>query len=78
MPSTSTLSWPEMSDNPSFSINEAIATRVAMGMAAQLGVSFRDLAEDFGTLGRRSVEGASGVARGIGSVVRGLFGGTDK
>jgi hypothetical protein len=64
--------------NPSFSINEAIATRVAMGMAAQLGVSFRDMAENFGTLGRRSVEGASGVARGIGSVVRGLFGGTDK
>jgi hypothetical protein len=64
--------------NPSFSINEAIATRVAMGMAAQLGVSFRDMAENFGTLGRRSVEGASGVARGIGSVVRGLFGGTNK
>jgi hypothetical protein len=65
-------------DNPSFSINEAIATRVAMGMAAQLGVSFRDMAAHFGTLGRRSVEGASGVARGVGSVVRGLFGGTDK
>ena len=64
--------------NPSFSINEAIATRVAMGMAAELGVSIRGLAEDFGTLGRRSVEGAAGVAEGVGSVVRGLFGGTRK
>jgi hypothetical protein len=64
--------------NPRFSINEAIATRVAMGMAAELGVSIRGLAEDFGNLGRRSVEGAAGVAQGIGSVMRGLFGGTNK
>lgn len=64
--------------NPSFSINEAIATRVAMGMAAELGVSIRGLAEDFGTLGRRSVEGAAGVAEGVGSVVRRLFGGSRK
>jgi uncharacterized protein involved in outer membrane biogenesis len=64
--------------NPSFSINEAIATRVAMGMAAELGVSIRGLAEDFGTLGRRSVEGAAGVVEGAGSVLRGLFGGTQK
>ena len=64
--------------NPSFSINEAIATRVAMGMAAELGVSIRGLAEDFGTLGRRSVEGAAGIAEGVGSVVRRLFGGSRK
>ena len=64
--------------NPGFSINEAIATRVAMGMAAELGVSIRGLAEDFGTLGRRSVEGAAGVAEGVGSVVRRLFGGSRK
>lgn len=64
--------------NPSFSINEAIATRVAMGMAAELGVSIRGLAEEFGTLGRRSVEGAAGVAEGVGSVVKRLFGGSRK
>jgi Domain of Unknown Function (DUF748) len=64
--------------NPTFSINEAITTRIAMGMAAQLGVSIRSLAEDFGTLGRRSVEGATGVAEGVGSVLRSLFGGTRK
>lgn len=63
--------------NPKFSINEAIATRVAMGMAAELGVSIRGLAEEFGNFGRRSVEGAAGVAQGVGSVIRGLFGGTN-
>jgi Domain of Unknown Function (DUF748) len=64
--------------NPSFSINEAIATRVAMGMAAELGVSIRGLAEDFGTLGRRSVEGVAGVVEGVGSVLKGLLGGAQK
>ena len=64
--------------NPNFSINEAIATRVAMGLAAELGVSIRGLAEDLGRLGRRSVEGAAGVAEGVGSVVRGLFGAARK
>jgi Domain of Unknown Function (DUF748) len=64
--------------NPRFSINEAIATRVAMGMAAELGVGIRGLAEDFGTLGRRSIEGAAGVAERVGSVVRGLFGATNR
>jgi Domain of Unknown Function (DUF748) len=64
--------------NPSFSINEAITTRVALGMAAELGVSIRSLAEDFGNLGRRGVEGAAGVAEGVSAVIRGLFGGTNK
>jgi hypothetical protein len=60
--------------NPNFSINEAITTRVALGMAAELGVSIRSLAEDFGTLGRRSVEGAAGLADGVGSVLKSLLG----
>jgi hypothetical protein len=47
-------------------------------MAAELGVSIRGLAEDFGNLGRRSVEGAAGVAEGVGSVLKGLFGGTTR
>ncbi len=61
--------------NPRFSINEAIASRIAMGMAAELGVSIRGLAEDFGNLGRRSVEGAAGIAEGVSSVLKGVFGG---
>ena len=64
--------------NPRFSINEAIATRLAMGMAAELGVSIRSLAEDFGALGRRSVEGVAGVVEGAGAVLKGLLGGAQK
>ena len=43
--------------NPSFSINEAIATRLAMGMAAELGVSIRSLAENFGALRQEECRG---------------------
>lgn len=64
--------------NPSFSINEAITTRVAMGMAAELGVGIMGLAEDFGNLGRRGVEGAAGIAEGVSAVIKGFFGGTNK
>jgi hypothetical protein len=64
--------------NPSFSINEAITTRVAMGIAAELGVSIRSLAQDFGNLGRRGVEGAAGVAEGVSAVIKSLFGGANK
>lgn len=43
-------------DDPSFSLNENLATRVASGLAESLGVSL------------------SGVVKGLGGVVRGLFG----
>lgn len=43
-------------DDPSFSLNENLATRVASGMAESLGVSL------------------SGVVKGLGGVVKGLFG----
>ncbi|HEY9067214.1 MAG TPA: DUF748 domain-containing protein [Burkholderiaceae bacterium] len=43
-------------DDPSFSLNENLATRVASGLAESLGVSL------------------SGVVKGLGNVVKGLFG----
>lgn len=43
-------------DDPSFSLNENVATRIASGLAEGLGVSL------------------SGVVKGLGSVVKGLFG----
>jgi hypothetical protein len=43
-------------DDPSFSLNENLATRIASGLADSLGVSL------------------SGVVKGLGGVVRGLFG----
>ena len=59
--------------HPNFSLNETLATRVATGMAGQLGVGIQGLAEGLGALGRKGLEGASGAANAIGSVFSGLF-----
>lgn len=60
---------------PNFSLNETLATRVAAGMAGQLGLSLKGVAEGVETLGRKGLEGASGAAGAIGSAFRGFFGG---
>lgn len=62
-------------DNPNFSLNESLSTRVALGMAGKLGVGFSDLAKGIGNLGRKGVEGAGNLAEGVGSAIRGLFSG---
>ncbi len=64
--------------NPSFSLNESLSTRIATGMAGQLGVSIGGVAEGLGTLGRRGMEGAGGVVDGVGSAFKRLFGGEKK
>jgi hypothetical protein len=63
---------------PSFSLNEAIGTRIAAALAGQLGVSIKSVAEGLGELGRKGVEGAGSVAEGVGSALRDLFGGNKK
>jgi hypothetical protein len=40
---------------PNFSLNEALGTRIAAGMAGQLGVSIKGLAEGVGGLGESGV-----------------------
>ena len=60
--------------NPNFSLNESLSTRVAAGMAGQLGVSVRGVAEGLGSLGRKGMEGAGSVVEGVGSAVKRLFG----
>ncbi len=64
--------------HPNFSVNEALATRIAAAMAGQLGVNIRGVVEGVGTLGRRGEETAEGAAEGVGAALRGLFGGTKK
>jgi hypothetical protein len=59
--------------NPNFSLNEDLSTRIATGMAGQLGVSIRNVAEGLGTIGRKSMEGAGGVVEGVGTAVKRLF-----
>ena len=64
--------------HPDFSLNETFATRVATAMAGQLGVSIKGLAEGLEAVGRKSLEGASGVTGAIGSAFKGLLGGSEK
>jgi hypothetical protein len=64
--------------HPNFSLNETLATRIATGMAGQLGVSLQGVAEGLEGLGRRGLEGASGTADAIGSMFRGLFSGASR
>lgn len=64
--------------HPSFSLNETLATRVATAMAGQLGVTILGVAEGIEAIGRKGLEGASGVADAIGSAFRGLLGGSEK
>jgi hypothetical protein len=59
--------------HPDFQLNETLAGRVARGMAERLGVNIRGVAEGLGELGRKGLEGASGTADAVGSILRGLF-----
>jgi len=65
-------------DNPNFSLNENLSTRIATSMAGTLGVSIVNVAEGIGGLGRKGVEGAGSVVEGISSTIKGLFGGGRK
>jgi hypothetical protein len=65
-------------NHPDFSLNEALSTRIAAAMAAELGVNIRGVVEGVGTLGRRGAETAEDAAGGVESVLRGLLRGTKK
>ncbi len=63
---------------PTFSLNENLSTRIATSMADELGVSIKGVAGGIGELGQKSLQGAGSVVEGIGSTVKGLFGGDKK
>ena len=65
-------------NNPNFSLNENLSTRIATAMAGQLGVDIKSVAETIGTLGRKGMEGAGSLVEGVGSTIKGLFGGDRK
>ena len=58
---------------PNFSLNETLSTRIAAGLAGQLGVSVKGLVEGVGGLGEKGVEGVGKAAGGIGSAVKDIF-----
>jgi hypothetical protein len=65
-------------NNPQFTLREALATRLAAGLAELLGVSIRGLAEGVGTLGRKGVEAMGEAAKGLGGALQQLFGGKNR
>jgi len=60
--------------HPNFSLNETLATRIASALADELGVNIKGVAGGVGTLTRKGVESAKGVAEGVSSAIRDLFG----
>lgn len=65
-------------NNPRFALNEAFATRLATGLAENLGVSIRGVAEGVGTLGQKGLEAAGEAAKGVGGALQQIFGGQKK
>ncbi len=65
-------------NNPQFSLNETLTTRLASSMAESLGVSLGGVATGVGALGQSAVEAAGKGAKGAGSAVQRLFGGQKK
>jgi hypothetical protein len=54
-------------NDPKFSLNENIATRIALAMAESLGVSLKNIAGGTGTIGQKGLEG-------VGSALGRMFG----
>lgn len=58
--------------------NEAFATRLASGLAENLGVSLRGVAEGVGGLGQKGVQAGEEAVKGVGGPLQQLFGGRKK
>jgi len=65
-------------NNPQFSLNEALSTRVAFAMARVLGIDLGGMAKDVATLGLKGGEATGQAAKGAGSWLRHLLGGKKK
>jgi hypothetical protein len=52
-------------NNPQFTLREALATRLTVGLAEHLGLSVRGVAEGVGSLGRKGVEAAGRALQGL-------------
>lgn len=65
-------------NNPHFSLNETLSTRVAFSLAETLGVSLGGVAKGVGTLGTKGMEAAGQAAKGAGGALQRLFGGSKK
>jgi hypothetical protein len=64
--------------NPRFTLQEALAARLASAVADRLGTSLRGIAEGVGKVGQKGIEAAGDVAREVGGALQQLFGGQKK
>lgn len=60
-------------DDPKFSLNETLSTRVGVALAKELGVSIGGLVEGTLGIGHEGLEGAGKAATGVGSALRRLL-----
>jgi hypothetical protein len=60
-------------DDPHFSLNEAMSTRLAVALAEDLGVSVGGLVEGTIGIGQEGLRGAEDAAQGIGSALKKLL-----
>ncbi|MGD1048543.1 MAG: DUF748 domain-containing protein [Candidatus Krumholzibacteriaceae bacterium] len=65
-------------NNPQFSLNQALAGRLAFSMAKALGVNLGGMVKGVGTLGQKGGEAAGQAAKGAGSLLQKLIGGKKK
>jgi hypothetical protein len=65
-------------NNPKFSFNEAITTRMAVSMADLLKVSIGGVAKGAAALGKEGVDAAGGVVKEVGGAIHELFSGQKK
>lgn len=62
-------------NNPRFTLHEALSDRVAVSMAETLGVGVKGLAEGAGSLGKKGIDAAGEVVKGIGGAIDEIMGG---
>jgi len=65
-------------NNPQFSLNQTLATRLAFAMAKALGVDLGGMVKDVGTLGQKGGEAVGQAAKSTGGWLQRLFGGKKK
>jgi hypothetical protein len=65
-------------NNPQFSFNEVLTTRLALAMAKAVGVNVGGMVKDVGTLGEKGGEGVGQAAKGAGGWLHRLFEGEKK
>lgn len=58
-------------DNPTFSLNEVLAVRLAVGVARTLGLSLEGIVRGIGGFGEKSLDAAGSAIRGVGDWLTG-------